>query len=185
MKGWRLRVICEGLVAFLLSSILTFWGKVGSWSENVFTNLHYILNGVLISVSWAFVRISERHPDKDESFYNWGSFHIRMRHLCNHIAYGFGAIAFFQMGNYHFGDIWHFAATGWSVINLAFLVTGYFKTWSGFWHLFTWPVLSAGLWLVGSFIWDVSLVRYPEYALLLIGLAFLVTIIIFKKRVEK
>ena len=184
MKGYKLRLLFEIAIAFVIGVFLTFWGNGMSWSENavdVMDEMHPLLNGLLLSASWAFRSFAENFIEgNDVQFKINKKLSIKTKHLLFGISYGFGGILVFPMDSAITSDVWHYVATGLTVFFLVLFVSAFFKMYSKFWYIFTLSILGAGLWLAASFIWGVSLVRYPEFALMVVGLILLI-FILFKK----
>lgn len=175
LKKWEQDILYYVLIVVFSISYLTFFGNEISWSENALGQLNSLLNGALGGIMAVFIIVQYNHPLKEDEVFKWLGTEIRLKQLSSYISKGFFAIMIFSLNT--FLPEWaHMVATGASVIGLILLVSGWFKTWSWQWWMFTSSIVLSGLALAVAFIFRTIDVKYPEFALAIIGLLFLLKI---------
>jgi len=188
LKKWEQDILYYVLIVLFSITYLTFFSEEFSWSENAFGIFNSLLNAALIGIMAVFIKVQDKHPMRNFVVYDitkkLGG-QIRLKNLASGIAKGFMCISIFSLNTKLFAEWLHMVATGVSVGFLAALVAGYFKTWTLKWWVFTSSILASGLGLAYAFMYNKELVKYPEFALGIIGLLFLFTIRKDKPILEK
>lgn len=173
LHKWEQDALYYILIIVFSISYLTFFGNEISWSENALKNLNSILNAALGGIMAVFIIVQYNHPLKEDVLYDWVSTEIRLKQLSSYISKGFFAIMIFSL-NSIFPEWLHMVATGASVIGLILLVSGWYKTWTLNWWVFSTAILLSGIALAIAFVFRTIDVKYPEFALAITGLIFLI-----------
>lgn len=173
MKKYEQDILFYLVPVVFSATYMTFFGTEISFSENAFLKLQPLLLAFLAGCSMVFEKTADNHRYRDLIVFVWFSKEIRLKSLCKNIGRGFFMILVFSLDIPGFPDWPHLVATGLTVIVLVFLVAGWFKTWSFWWWIFTNLIVLSGVFLAIAFIFRTIDVKFPEFALAIIGLAFL------------
>ena len=172
MKKYEQEILAFVIPVVLAIVYLTFFGDEMSWSENALREFNSLLNATLAGIMAVFLIEAYNHPKRELEVYKWWGTEIRFKNLCKLVAFGFYTILIFSL-NSILPEWLHMVATGISVTGLAVLVSGWYKTWSLYWWVFSSAIILSGLALAVAFAFRWIDVKYPEFALAIISLVFL------------
>ena len=173
MKGWKTRQLVWGCLALLTASYMTFWGPAPSWSENAGLATWFVLNVTLIAIANAFGETGRGHVARETPVFVWLTIPVRLKHLCRFTEYSFYSVLIFHLGSQILPDWMHMVSTGLAVAGLYFLMAGWFKTGTSRWLVSLISITLATVALILAFAFNLFEVKYPEFALAVIGFAFL------------
>lgn len=180
MHGYRLRFLVYSIIALVPALYLTFWGLAGSWSENILLATAWVLTVLLIGCAMSFGELEAYHPDREDVLYKPFKIKLRYHQLARFTKWAFFAIMIFPLKEVinlecqksPFPDELHFVATMSAVVGLFMIINKRAKN-QKVWFLYGAGILLSGIWLALEFIFHWTDVKYPEFALLTIGLLYI------------